>query len=94
TRIQERARDYEGAMVSFLRDLIAIPSESCQEGDVVQRIREEMERVGFDEVKIDPMGNILGRIGSGPRVIALDAHVDTVGIGDSEEWEVDPYEGK
>ena len=45
-----------------------------------------MERVGFDEVKIDPMGNILGRIGSGPRVIAMDAHVDTVGIGDPEEW--------
>jgi putative selenium metabolism hydrolase len=93
-RIQERARDYEGAMVSFLRELIAIPSESCQEGKVVERIRQEMERVGFDEVKIDPMGNILGRIGSGPRVIAMDAHVDTVGIGDPEEWELDPYKGK
>lgn len=92
--IRERSRDYEGAMVSFLRDLLAIPSESCQEREVVQRIRQEMERVGFDEVRIDAMGNILGRIGSGPRVIAIDAHIDTVGIGSPEEWEHDPYKGK
>ena len=93
-QIREKSKDYEGAMVSFLRDLIAIPSESCQEKDVVLRIKAEMEKVGFDEVTIDPMGNILGRIGNGPRVIAMDAHIDTVGVGSLEEWEYDPYKGK
>lgn len=40
-----------------------------------------MEKVGFDKVEIDPMGNVLGYIGHGPRLVAMDAHIDTVGIG-------------
>lgn len=94
SKIREKSQEYQDAMVDFLRDLIAIPSESCQEREVVQRIRGEMEKVGFDEIIIDPMGNILGRVGSGPRVIAMDAHVDTVGVGDPDAWEVDPHKGK
>ncbi len=92
--IKERVRGYEKEMVSFLRDMIARPSESCEEKEVVERIREEMERLEFDEVKVDPMGNIIGRIGSGKRVIAFDAHIDTVGVGNRDEWSWDPFEGK
>lgn len=80
-------------MSRFLRDLIAIPSESCDEEKVVLRIKEEMEKVGFDKVDIDPMGNVLGYIGHGKHVIAMDAHIDTVGIGDRSLWEYDPYQG-
>lgn len=93
-RIEEEIGRYEEEMIVFMRDLLSIPSESCQEEMVIERIKEEMDRVGFDEVTIDPMGNILGRIGRGERTIAYDAHVDTVGIGAPEEWEWDPYEGK
>lgn len=93
-RIKELAQGHEQDMVTFLRDLIAIPSESCQEEGVIQRIKAEMEKVGFDEVIIDPMGNILGRVGKGPRVIAMDAHIDTVGVGSLQEWEFDPFQGK
>ena len=57
--ISTAAEACQGEIVRFLRDLIAIPAESCQEGPVIQRIRQEMEKVGFDEVRIDPMGNIL-----------------------------------
>jgi putative selenium metabolism hydrolase len=81
-------------MTSFLRDLIAIPSESAQEGPVVERVRAEMERVGFDEVRVDGLGSVLGRVGSGERVIAMDAHLDTVGIGDPTSWTRDPYGGE
>ncbi|MBN2882439.1 MAG: YgeY family selenium metabolism-linked hydrolase, partial [Clostridia bacterium] len=56
-------------------------------------IKEEMEKVGFDRVEIDPMGNILGYIGHGKHLIAMDAHIDTVGIGDRKLWDYDPYEG-
>ena len=73
-RLAELAGSYEGDIVRFLRDLIAIPAESGQEGPVIARIRQEMEKVGFDEVRIDPMGNILGRIGSGKTVRAFDFH--------------------
>ncbi|MGQ7076456.1 M20/M25/M40 family metallo-hydrolase, partial [Escherichia sp. SP-MK2] len=80
-------------MTRFLRDMVAIPSESCDEKRVVHRIKEEMEKVGFDKVEIDPMGNVLGYIGHGPRLVAMDAHIDTVGIGNIKNWDFDPYEG-
>jgi len=93
-RMAARAHAYEGDIVRFLRDLIAIPAESSQEGPVIARIRCEMEAVGFDEVQVDGMGNILGRIGSGKTVVMMDSHTDTVGVGDPKEWAWDPYKGK
>jgi putative selenium metabolism hydrolase len=88
-----RAEFYKPAISRFLRDMIAIPSESCQEKEVIQRIKNEMISVGFDKVEIDPMGNLIGTIGSGKRLIAFDAHIDTVGVGNIENWEHDPYQG-
>ncbi len=87
------AEKYKPHMSKFLRDMLALPSESCNEEKVILRIKEEMEKVGFDKVEIDPMGNILGTIGKGKHVIAMDAHIDTVGVGDPSLWEYDPYEG-
>ena len=80
-------------LVKFMQDIIRIPSLSSEEGAVVDRIRDEMLRIGYDEVTIDPMGNVLGRIGSGPRVIAFDGHVDTVDVGDPALWDRDPHSG-
>ena len=92
--ILEGAAAYQDDIVRFLRDLIAIPAESCHEGPVIERIKAEMQKVGFDEIRVDKMGNILGRIGSGKRVIMMDSHTDTVGVGDPKEWSFDPYKGK
>ncbi|WP_093795375.1 YgeY family selenium metabolism-linked hydrolase [Sporomusa acidovorans] len=92
-KIMKLAQKYEPEITKFLRDMIAIPSESCQEEKVVLRIKEEMEKVGFDKVEIDPMGNILGFIGHGKHLIAMDAHIDTVGVGNPENWKYDPYKG-
>ena len=80
-------------MTKFLRDLIAIPGESCREEGVIKRITKEMIELGFDRVDIDPMGNVLGYIGKGEKLIAYDAHIDTVGIGERSNWTFDPYEG-
>jgi len=92
-KINELAENYKPEMTRFLRDMIKLPSESCQEKAVVQRIKEEMEKVGFDKTEIDPMGNVLGYIGSGKTIIAMDAHIDTVGVGNKDNWEFDPHEG-
>ncbi len=92
-KILERAGHYKADMSKFLRDMIAIPSESCNEKDVVLRIKKEMKSAGFDKVDIDPMGNILGYIGKGKHLIAMDAHIDTVGVGNLSNWNYDPYEG-
>ncbi|MCP4246075.1 MAG: YgeY family selenium metabolism-linked hydrolase [bacterium] len=93
--ILKHANRHRKPMVAFLRDLVAIPSESGQERQVIGRIRSEMKRVGgFDRVYTDKMGNLFGRIGSGRPLIAIDAHVDTVGVGNPAEWKHDPYKGK
>ena len=83
----------ERRIVQFLRELIAIKSLSSREEQVIRRVGEEMERLRYDEITIDPMGNILGRIGSGRKIIALDAHVDTVDVGNPADWIVDPFRG-
>ncbi len=87
------ARKLEADLTAFMQDIIRIPSLSSQEGNVIERIREEMEKLDFDEVTVDPMGNLIGRIGSGPRVIALDGHVDTVDVGDRSLWDREPFSG-
>lgn len=91
--IKKAAEGYRADMTRFLRDLVAIPSESCGEEGVIRRIAAEMEKLGFDKVQIDGEGNVLGWMGTGDRVIAFDAHIDTVGIGNIENWKFDPYEG-
>jgi putative selenium metabolism hydrolase len=91
--IKTASEQYEKQMTKFLRDLIKLPGESCGEKEVVLRIAEEMKAVGFDEVTIDPMGNVLGFMGTGDKIIAYDAHIDTVGVGNLDNWEFDPYDG-
>jgi len=92
-RIKSSAEGYKAAMARFLRELIAIPGESSGEEGHIRRIAKEMEDVGFDKVVIDPMGNVLGTMGNGKTLIAYDAHVDTVGVGNRANWTFDPYEG-
>ncbi|QUI25743.1 YgeY family selenium metabolism-linked hydrolase [Vallitalea pronyensis] len=91
--IKEKAQTYKGKMTKFLRDLIAIPGESCGEEGVIRRIAKEMEEVGFNKVDIDKMGNVLGYMGTGKTLIAYDAHIDTVGLGEMSNWTFDPYAG-
>jgi len=92
-KILEAAKKNERGITDFLRDLIAIKSMSSQEEQVIHRVEEEMKKCHYDEVTIDPMGNILGRIGKGKHMIALDAHVDTVDVGNPANWNVDPFKG-
>ncbi len=93
TLINKAAENYKDDMTRFLRDLVKIPGESAEEKGHIMRIKEEMEKLGFDKVEIDPMGNVLGYMGTGKTLIGYDAHIDTVGIGNRDNWEFDPYEG-
>ena len=92
-KIKEAAQGYEQTMTKFLRDLVRIPGESVGEEGHVKRIEQELNALGFDKVVIDPMGNILGYMGTGKTLIGFDAHIDTVGIGNRDNWDFDPYEG-
>ena len=91
--IKAAAEGYRADMVRFLRAMIALPSESCEEKAVIACIRAEMEKLGYDKVEVDGLGNVIGWMGEGEKIIAIDSHVDTVGIGNRENWTADPYEG-
>jgi acetylornithine deacetylase/succinyl-diaminopimelate desuccinylase-like protein len=80
------------AMANFLQDLVRIPSLSTQEEAVAIRIAQEMRRVGFDEVRTDRIGNVIGRVGSGqgPKLL-FDGHMDVVNVGDPARWRHPPY---
>ena len=91
--IKKAAQGYQADMSRFLRDMISHPSESCQEKEVVMCIKAEMEKLGYDKVEIDGLGNVIGWMGQGEKIIAIDSHIDTVGIGNINNWEADPYTG-
>jgi len=92
SKLSTRDRDN---LLTFLRDLIRIPSPSCQEGAVAERIVREMEDLGFADVETDAIGNVVGRIGParGPTLM-LNAHMDTVRVSAPDSWTRDPFEAE
>jgi len=92
--INEKAKQYQDYTANNLSELVKIKSLSTKEGAVVKKLNEMMADAGFDEIKIDGLGNIIGRIGSGKKVIAIDGHIDTVDIGNIENWTFDPLGGE
>ena len=88
--IKAAAESHRADMTRFLRAMISHPSESCEEGEVVACIKAEMESLSYDEVKVDGLGNVMGFMGEGDKIIAIDSHIDTVGIGNIENWDADP----
>ena len=94
TEYLDAAETYRERVTQFLRDIIKLPSPSCEEKDVAERVVAEMNMLGYDQAFIDPMGNAIGRVGGGALKVVLDAHMDTVGVGNPEAWPHDPFEGK
>lgn len=80
-------------LLEFTQNLVRIPSYSGKEEQVVKFIASKMQSLGYDEVKIDRFGNVLGRIGAGEKVILFDSHIDTVKVLDEDLWNVPPFSG-
>jgi putative selenium metabolism hydrolase len=89
--IRKRAKALEKETVRFLADLVRTQSFSSKEKNVIGVIKKEMRKIGFDGIRIDGLGNIIGRMGRGKRAIAFDGHVDTVYPGDLSQWDFDPF---
>ena len=92
-KIKAAAESCREGMSAFLRAMISHPSESCGEKEVVACIKAEMEKLNFDKVEVDGLGNIIGWMGQGGKIIAIDSHIDTVGVGNRDNWTADPYQG-
>jgi len=86
---------FENAL-AFASDLIKIPGLPGREGDVARRVREEMEALGLEDVRVDEAGNVIGIArgkGAAPPAL-LNCHLDVVAEGDHAEWEVPPFSGE
>ena len=81
-------------IIKLTRNLVATPSETGTEGTIISVLTREMDEMGFEEIILDEMGNLIGRIGTGPKILAIDAHVDTVGLGEFSNWGFNPLYGK
>jgi putative selenium metabolism hydrolase len=92
--VQMRVNSSREEIIQFMLDICAIPSMESKIGPVGERIQAEMKKLNYDEVRFDKMGNTIGRIGDGKRVLVYDTHIDTVGIGIPESWQWDPFKGK
>jgi putative selenium metabolism hydrolase len=93
-KINELSERYRNYTASDLSKLVQIKSLSTQEKNVQTELKRQMEEAGFDEVKIDGLGNVIGRIGTGKRILAIDGHMDTVDIGNIGNWSFDPLGGE
>ena len=81
-------------LIQFAQSLVRVKSMSGQEGEIIKLIEKKMYALGYDEVVIDSMGNIVGRIGDGEKAIMFDSHVDTVEVNDEEKWDIPPFSGE
>ncbi len=92
-QILDKARAYRDYTARNLSAMVKIPSFSGKEEEVCKKIKQLCEEAGFDEVRIDGLGSVVGRVGNGPKKVAFDAHIDTVGVGDPDQWHLDPFSG-
>ena len=86
--------ELETEIIELAQSLVRLKSLPGQEEAAIRFVAQKMAALGYDEVIIDGMGNVLGRIGDGPKAILLDAHVDTVAVSDADEWEMPPFSGE
>jgi len=94
TKIRERSEALRDFTAENLSHLVQIPSLSGEEAEVIACLQEMCKQAGFDEARVDGLGNLVARVGHGPRAMAIDAHIDTVDTGDVAQWHLPPFSGK
>jgi putative selenium metabolism hydrolase len=90
-QLAEKYRDYTAGNLSRL---VRIKSLTCGEKEVAAELMRQMTEARFDEVRLDGLGSVLGRVGGGRRLLAVDAHIDTVDQGNLDNWNEPPFSGK
>jgi succinyl-diaminopimelate desuccinylase len=94
TDMSALAQAHAADLTHFVQRLIQTPSLTGHEGEVARVVEHEMQRLGYDEVKIDRVGNVVGlmRGGAAPSLM-FNGHMDHVDPGDPAGWKHPPYSG-
>jgi acetylornithine deacetylase/succinyl-diaminopimelate desuccinylase-like protein len=84
------------SLVAILSDLIAIPSPypPGESVDICRYAAARLKKAGYKvQVLARKKGvdNVVAKMGKGSPRIVFNAHVDTVGVGDRENWKTDPF---
>jgi succinyl-diaminopimelate desuccinylase len=93
--IRSAAESYYEPMIEFARESVRTKSLSGEEQDMAKLLTNELEKLGYDEVWIDDVGNAIGKWkgqGSG-KSVQFNSHIDHVHEGDPGLWSRPPYEG-
>lgn len=83
------------SMLDLARRLIREPSPSLGERKVAELVEQEMRRIGYDDVRRDELGNVIGIVeghSTGPSIM-LNGHMDQVEVTDADKWQHGPFEG-
>jgi succinyl-diaminopimelate desuccinylase len=93
--IRSAAEKYYEPMIAFARESIRTKSLSGQEQEMARLLKEELEKTGYEDVRIDDVGNVIGRFpGSGSgKSVQFNSHIDHVHEGDLGLWPRPPYDG-
>lgn len=84
----------EDALLRFVQKAIQTRSYSNEEKEFAELMVQEMKKLDYDEVWIDAVGNVIGKMGCGEKIIHFDGHMDTVQVQDETLWKVPPFSGK
>ncbi|MCK9202911.1 MAG: YgeY family selenium metabolism-linked hydrolase [Bacteroidales bacterium] len=93
SKIEELANRYASYTASNLSELVKTRSMSAGEKAVAEVLTHQMKVAGFDEIRTDKLGNVIGRIGNGRKILVFDGHIDTVDVGNRSNWAFDPFSG-
>ena len=82
----------EKRLISFVRNLLRVPSPSGQEKEIAKVVAAEMKAAGFGRVRVDGLSNVVGVIkGKSPRFrLMLNGHIDHAEAGSMKN----PHSGK
>jgi putative selenium metabolism hydrolase len=94
TEVSALIQTMESELIQFAQELIKIPSITGEEGDIANCIKAKMLSLGYDNVVVDEIGNVIGIIGHGPVKILFDAHMDTVSVNNPRKWAYNPFGGE
>lgn len=89
-------KERKDELVQFCKAMIQAKSYSGEEEQAANTVKDYCERHGFDDVKIDKYGNVIGVIKGnrkGPKVL-FDGHIDTVPVNDPTKWTHDPFKAE
>jgi putative selenium metabolism hydrolase len=86
-------------IVSVTQSLIRAKSLAGEEGEMAQAVVAAMRSLKYDDVRVDPLGNVIGTLqpsasqaGNSAGSLVFDSHIDTVAAAGT--WTKDPFGGE